>query len=278
MAWAGIIVTRTNGTYSGSAVWQSDAAAAIKIRADRHDTHDQDLAQGINNCLTKDGQNSPTTNVSWGGFKITSLAAGVAAGDAVNKGQLDGLLTSPAVAPTLTLNATNNVTAKLYSDAAAELVFDVYDFTTPATKYDLYLCKYGGTVRAGHYSTEGAAAGYTFINRSGAEAWQWYATSNIARLFNGTTDVVEVATDGTLTTDGRLKSAAHFNATGAAAILSAETGSISLRPNGADVTTNQATIGIDGALTLNAGRKLSKVTLSTSAPGVLADGELFLRY
>ena len=40
---------------------------------------------------------SPVTNVSWAGYKITNLADGVDAGDAVNKGQLDRLI---SVGPT----------------------------------------------------------------------------------------------------------------------------------------------------------------------------------
>ena len=83
MPWSGPTFNRTNGTYSGAAVWQSDASASVKIRADRHDIHDKDLADGINACLNKNGLNSPTANISWGGFKITSLAAGTANGEAV---------------------------------------------------------------------------------------------------------------------------------------------------------------------------------------------------
>lgn len=87
MAWSGGTYTRTNGTYSGALVWTSDAAAAVKIRADRHDTHDQDLAAGINNCLTKDGQNTPTGSIAWGGFKITNLGNGTLATDSAAYGQ-----------------------------------------------------------------------------------------------------------------------------------------------------------------------------------------------
>ena len=87
MAWSGGVYTRTNGTYSGALVWTSDAAAAIKILANRHDTHDQDIAAGINNCLTKDGQNTPTADIAWGSFKITSLANGSATTDAAAYGQ-----------------------------------------------------------------------------------------------------------------------------------------------------------------------------------------------
>jgi len=55
MAWSSGTFTRTNGTYLGPLVWTSDAAAAIDILASRHDTHDQDLAAGINSALHKGG-------------------------------------------------------------------------------------------------------------------------------------------------------------------------------------------------------------------------------
>jgi hypothetical protein len=60
MPWSGGVYTRTNGTYNGSTVWASDAAASIKIQSSRHDTHDQDLANGINACVAKDGSNTVT--------------------------------------------------------------------------------------------------------------------------------------------------------------------------------------------------------------------------
>lgn len=55
--------------------------------ASRHDTHDKDLADGINDCIHKGGQNSATADISWGGYKITGLAAGTATTDAANYGQ-----------------------------------------------------------------------------------------------------------------------------------------------------------------------------------------------
>ena len=90
MAWSGGTFTRTNGTYSGASVWASDLAANIKIVASRHDTHDQDLATGINACLNKNGLNSPTANINWGGFKITNLGTANANGQAVEYSQLAG--------------------------------------------------------------------------------------------------------------------------------------------------------------------------------------------
>lgn len=55
MGWSAGNFTRTNGTYSGSAVWTNDLSANVKIVASRHDTHDKDLADGIDACIHKGG-------------------------------------------------------------------------------------------------------------------------------------------------------------------------------------------------------------------------------
>ena len=47
MGWSGDTFTRTNGTHTGTSVWQQDRDAGTKIVADRHDTNDNDLATGI---------------------------------------------------------------------------------------------------------------------------------------------------------------------------------------------------------------------------------------
>lgn len=88
MPWSSGTFSRTDGTRNGSTVWTQAKAASVKILASDHDTHDQDLATGINNALNKNGENSPTANVNWGGFKITNLANGTASGDALHYGQI----------------------------------------------------------------------------------------------------------------------------------------------------------------------------------------------
>lgn len=89
MGWNGAgNFQRTNGSFSGANVWDDDANAGYDIVDTRHDTHDQDLAQGINNCLTKDGQNSPTANLPMAGFRHTSVADGSARNQYATVGQL----------------------------------------------------------------------------------------------------------------------------------------------------------------------------------------------
>ena len=88
MGWSGNTFTRTNGTHTGTSVWQQDRDAGTKIVADRHDTNDNDLATGINTCITKDGQNAFTGTANLGSQKITALADGTAHTDGVNAGQI----------------------------------------------------------------------------------------------------------------------------------------------------------------------------------------------
>lgn len=66
MAWSG-------GTFSRVHDWTSDEASAIDIEASRMDQEDDNFETGINNCLTKDGQNSPTADLPMGGNRHTSV-------------------------------------------------------------------------------------------------------------------------------------------------------------------------------------------------------------
>ena len=66
-------------------------------------------------------------------------------------------------------------------------------------------------------------------------------------------------------------------------------GNVLLRPNGAGSSSGQMIVASTGAVTINGattapsitlggGKLLSKITVSSAAPGALADGELYLRY
>jgi hypothetical protein len=59
MPWSG------TGTFSriyGASGWTDDKNSGTKILSSRHDTHDQDIADGINACLTRDNQAKPTSS------------------------------------------------------------------------------------------------------------------------------------------------------------------------------------------------------------------------
>lgn len=77
MPWSGSAGSKTfgrnNGFNAGEQVWQTDDAQGVDIVSNRHDTHDQDLADGINSTLMKDGGNTATANLPMGGFKHTNV-------------------------------------------------------------------------------------------------------------------------------------------------------------------------------------------------------------
>ena len=90
MPWTGSDYVRTDGVYTGQTVWFENFSNAVKIVYSRHDTHDQDLANGITACLNKNGANTPSTNIPWGGFKIVNYGAASANTDVPSWGQTLG--------------------------------------------------------------------------------------------------------------------------------------------------------------------------------------------
>jgi hypothetical protein len=81
-----------SGTFQRVRNWVSDAAAGIKIRADYHDSEDDNFAAGLSFCLTKDGQTTPTGDIKLGGWRLTSVGNPINPQDAVT---LNYLTTTP---------------------------------------------------------------------------------------------------------------------------------------------------------------------------------------
>ena len=112
MAWNGSgTFARLDGQgRTGSTVWDQARAAGVAILSAHHDVHDQDIATGLNNCLTKDGQNAATAAIPFGSQKITGLGNGTARTDGTAIGQLqDGAVTYAAA----TVSSTNVYVATL---------------------------------------------------------------------------------------------------------------------------------------------------------------------
>lgn len=65
--------TRNNGTHTGSTTWVQDANLGTAIEANIHDTHDQDIADGLSNCVTKDGQTTVTADLPMAGYNHTNV-------------------------------------------------------------------------------------------------------------------------------------------------------------------------------------------------------------
>lgn len=79
---------RTDGTFTGPTVFQQERDASIDILASNLDTEAQDMADGLSNCITRDGQSPPTANLPMGGFTFTGLGAGTAGSSSITVTQV----------------------------------------------------------------------------------------------------------------------------------------------------------------------------------------------
>lgn len=66
----------SSGTYTVPLTFADIEAAGTGILSADQDTQHADIESGINNCLTKDGQNAATANLDLGGFQYTNAADG----------------------------------------------------------------------------------------------------------------------------------------------------------------------------------------------------------
>jgi hypothetical protein len=80
--------------------WTNDAANGLDVDATRTDTDSNDIADGLTNCITRDGQSPALANLPMATFKLTGLGNGSSTADSVNYGQV---FNSPAfVTPSAT--------------------------------------------------------------------------------------------------------------------------------------------------------------------------------
>lgn len=70
-----------SGTFTRTYNWTDDKTNGIKITSARHDQNDIDFVNGINNSLTKDGQNSPTANLPMATYRHTGVGEAAARTD-----------------------------------------------------------------------------------------------------------------------------------------------------------------------------------------------------
>ena len=78
-----------SGVFQRVRNWVADATAGIKIRADYHDAEDDNLAGGLSNCVTKDGQTLITQNIPFNSKRITGLADPINPQDAATMAYAD---------------------------------------------------------------------------------------------------------------------------------------------------------------------------------------------
>lgn len=83
-----------SGVFNRLYNWVNDAAANIKIRADRMDAEFNGIATGLTNCITKDGQTTVTANLPMVGFKHTGVGNASSSDEYAAYGQLTTAISS----------------------------------------------------------------------------------------------------------------------------------------------------------------------------------------
>ena len=173
MPWSGGSFTRTNGVNTGATLWAQDRDDGTKILATRHDTNDQDMADGINSTLEKSGSNAATGNLDIGSNRITLVADGTAKTDVATVNQIQS--NGPA------FQATDTGTANAYVIAL-----------TPAIT--AYAAGQEITFKAGAASTTASTLN---VNTLGAKALKKLHDQDIASGDIESGSIVTAVYDGT---------------------------------------------------------------------------------
>ena len=182
MAWAGGAFTRANGTNE----WVTDYNNGVGIEPARHDTQDNDLATGINQCLNKDGSNSMTGNLNLNNNIPTNIGAGtaaavaIAAGNDVNTGIFSPAADNWAVATNGTERVRIGNTGKVgigTSSPSAPLTV-----ATPAATSSIISLQANGNTNTGEFAliqAEDGATTYVYNRANGPMA---FGTNNLERF------------------------------------------------------------------------------------------------
>ena len=130
MGWSGGTFTRSGGSTN----WADDRDASTEIEAGLHDTHDEDLAAGINACLAKDGSNAATSDLDLGSNRITNVADPTADQDAASKLYVDTLRVAGYASPA---SGTITTTESMETSAVVTIpaTWNTYDLECEMTCY-----------------------------------------------------------------------------------------------------------------------------------------------
>jgi hypothetical protein len=135
--------------------WVQDAANSIPITASRMDAETQGIADGLTNCITKDGQSLPSADITLNNHKLTNVSNPTASGDAVNKGYADGTYASIAAVPVV-LDTFASLGAAL---ATVNQVVTIRGHTTFGIGGGQFIAKSGSVTSDGGTQTNSATVG-----------------------------------------------------------------------------------------------------------------------
>ena len=84
----------SEGNFSRLHNWEDDRINGIDIVTDHMDAEDNNFAEGLSECLLKNGNSKMMADLNINNFNLKNVAHGLSDLDAVNKSQLDNLQTT----------------------------------------------------------------------------------------------------------------------------------------------------------------------------------------
>ncbi|GAA0696422.1 hypothetical protein ISN75_06885 [Dyella marensis] len=249
-----------SGVFVRNYSWTQDATNSIPISATRMDADTNDIASGLTNCITRDGQGGAGANIPMGGYKLTNCANAALTNEYVTLGQANGLYqTTLGFTPVQQGGGVGQTTDKIYIGWSAGSKpkmtvnsTDVGNIALESWVSGNYLPLSGGTITG------------SFTLNSGMTSQGGSGTYNAITINN--TSGVQLQLDANANVEGNLRVVTNHPLT----FMTNNTLRMTIAAAG--------DISMTGALTIGGGRKVSKVTLSNAAPGTLQDGELYLQY
>lgn len=291
-----------SGVFQRLYSWIQDATNSIPISSTRMDADTNDIATGLSNCVTRDGQGGPTANIPMGGYKFLNVANAALSNEWVTLGQSDGryLQLSGSGAMTGTLSGTSatftgTVTAQSAGAGGVAVLVG-----NDGALWDVNLANTIGICGQAD-STQGSVKLGTsgpLITGSGSTITTTAAISSGAVTSSGVIGATQPLTTmetstGHLQGLGVVSSSSNaFNSVfmgfenpgkyGAYFGIGSDNnwrvggwsmGAVSYRVLHEGLSTPALS-----SLTLGGGKLLTKITLANTAPGTLANGELYLQY
>ena len=172
-----------------------------------------DLATGLTTAITKDGQTTPTANLTLGGYKITNLANGSASTDAINYSQLQ----SAGYTTLITIAGTDTITGTVSPTLTAYLAGAQFSFVV-------------GTTNTGAVTLNIDSLGAKAVTRTGAVALvagDLIATQMVEVMYDGTRfQLVNGNSFTNLKLSGTLTVASTLGVTGATTLATSLTGAL----------------------------------------------------
>lgn len=193
-----------SGVFSRLYSWVNDAAANIKIRADRMDNEMDGFATGLSTCITKDGQTTITANLPMAGFRHTGVGNAAARNDYASFAQVqdgksawvDGGGTADAITATYSIPITSLVDGQLCFVRATAANATTTPTFSPNSLTPRTIVKQGGAALA---AGEIAGDGHELILRYDLTNTRWellnpvYRTATTQSAGNNSTSLATTA-------------------------------------------------------------------------------------